>query len=420
MLGFFCVNAQEKLTFDQALTLMLEQNYDIKMQEITKEKANNSATLMNADFLPSLSADGGAGWTYFAGVNRLQTQEIDLNANSSYTYDAGITLNYILFNGFSRKYRLLINQESAHIAEEQLKLLVQNSILELSRSYYELAFLKENVSLLQSSFDISKDRLLRAKYGYEYGKNSQLDVLSAKVDYNTDSIAVLNAQLDYNNAQRNLNLLLGEDIERVYDVDNQVVIESDIALNEVLTQTTESNIDLKINEANYISAKYAMANARSPWMPVISTNAGYNYRGSEDPNGAFLIGSTRYGPQAAVRLTWNLFDGKNVVNQKNAKLEVERSEIAKSKLEQQVKAQAYNSFSLYQNAMAVLNAQEDNVATASRNFERSKEAKSLGQITNADYRLAQLNYLQALQNRSKAKFDAKNAELQVKAVMGVL
>lgn len=425
ILGFFSLLpglvAQESLSFEEALKRMLEYNFDLRIQLISTQQAENTASLLNNNYLPTLNVNGGAGWTYYGGNNRLETQTIELDPNASYSYDAGLSINYVLFNGFGRKYSLLINKENLKIAEAQLELQIQNSILELSRLYYELAFLEENVSLLTSSRDISYDRYIRAQYGFEYGRNARLDMLTAKVDYNQDSIAVLNAQLDYENAQRNFNLLLGEeDVSKSYKVDREVAINNSLALGQIMDAVYEGNIDLRINESNYLSSKYALSNARSPWMPTLSANAGYDYRGSEDPNGAFLKGSQRFGPQAGLSLSWNLFNGQNVVNQRNAKLSLEQAELRQEQIKQQVKAQAYNAFSLYKTSLAVLDAQEDNVSTAKLNFDRSKEALALGQITTAEYRAAQLNYLQSLQNRSRAKYDAKNAELQVLALMGEL
>ena len=60
------------------------------------------------------------------------------------------------------------------------------------------------------------------------------------------------------------------------------------------------------------------------------------------------------------------------------------------------------------------------MATAQDNFKRSETSFSLGQISSVEFRQAQLNLLNAEQALSKSKYDAKNAEFQVLALMGVL
>ena len=44
------VSAQNKLSFEQALALTLENNYDILMAQVSEEIAENSASMANNDF----------------------------------------------------------------------------------------------------------------------------------------------------------------------------------------------------------------------------------------------------------------------------------------------------------------------------------------------------------------------------------
>ena len=96
------------------------------------------------------------------------------------------------------------------------------------------------------------------------------------------------------------------------------------------------------------------------------------------------------------------------------------SQIEQQSLEQNIKSQAMNAFATNRNLLFVLRSQRDNVATAQDNFKRSEESYKLGQINSVEFRQAQLNLLNAEQALSKAKYDAKNSELQVLAVMGAL
>ena len=75
---------------------------------------------------------------------------------------------------------------------------------------------------LETSLAISKDRLLRNKYGYEYGQNTQLDVLNSEVDVNNDSITSINAHQLLSSAKRGLNIILGIEKEVSYTVETKV------------------------------------------------------------------------------------------------------------------------------------------------------------------------------------------------------
>jgi outer membrane protein TolC len=155
-------------------------------------------------------------------------------------------------------------------------------------------------------------------------------------------------------------------------------------------------------------------------LPTIGANAGYNYRGQDDPNGAFVLGSQNFGPQAGLTLSWNLFDGASNTQVKNAKLGLKSSQLEQQSLNQSITSQAMNGYATYRNLLFVMRASKDNIATAEDNFNRSEESYKLGQINAVEFRQAQLNLLTAEQALSKAKYDAKNAELQLLAVMGTL
>ena len=73
-----------------------------------------------------------------------------------------------------------------------------------------------------------------------------------------------------------------------------------------------------------------------------------------------------------------------------------------------------------QNALFVLEVQQKNLQTNLDNFNRSRERYELGQISSVDFRVAQLNLLNAVLDRSQAKYNAKLAELLLLQVSGEL
>jgi outer membrane protein TolC len=414
------LKAQEKLTFEKALALTLANNYDILMAQVNEEMATNSASRANNGFLPTVTGSGAYNWTYYEGTNELKTEDIHFDPNNSYNYSASALVNYTLFDGQGRKYTYLQAKGNLKMSELQLQQTIQNTILELSSIYHEVARLEENVAFLQQSVAVSIDRFARAESQYEYGQAKQLDILNAKVDLNSDSISLVTGIQELENLKRNLNYIMGQEISQAIVVEQTVEIRKNIVQDEVLLAAEGNNLQLKLAENNLKLSEYAIGSSRSSWMPTLAANAGYQYRGTEDPNGAFLIGSNNYGPQAGLSLSWNLFNGSTNTQVKNAKLSLKNSAIEQKSLEQNIKSQAMNSYATYRNLLFVLNAQADNVATAKDNFNRSEASFKLGQINSIEFRQAQLNLLNAEQALSKAKYDAKNAELQVLAVMGSL
>jgi outer membrane protein len=193
-----------------AVDIALENNYDIKIAEGNVESAANSATIFNSGYLPSISASGGAN--YNLNSSRVEFQdgtEQRADGAQTYSFNGSVALNYTIFNGLGRKYNFARLQENYNLSELQARQVIENSILNIFSIYYEVARLSQNVNSQIETFDISRRRLQRARYGYEYGQNTQLDVLNAEVDYNNDSITLRNLNLQLSNVKRDLNVLFG-------------------------------------------------------------------------------------------------------------------------------------------------------------------------------------------------------------------
>ncbi|MGB0368963.1 MAG: TolC family protein, partial [Flavobacteriales bacterium] len=408
-------SAQEVLTRDEAVKLALQHNYDIKVAQKNIESAENNKSVYNTGFLPTANASGGAQITYNAGENETVQGSQSFDAAEAYNYNASVGVNYVIFNGLGRLYNYKQLKEQHNLTELQAQQIIENTLLQLSNSYFEIARLSETIGILQNALEISKTRLKRAEYGYEYGQGTQLNILNAEVDVNNDSINLLNTKQQLANAKRNLNLIMGRTLETGFSVDTNVVFELALSSEEITAKALERNVQIEQTKSQLKNSEYAIKASRAGWFPSLSANAAYAYQGQDNPNGAFLTGSQSYGPQAGLSLSWNIFDGGTTKTRtQSAKIALETQKIQQEQTIYTVQRNVLNAYATYQNALFVLKAQQANLKTANRNFERSNEMYKQGQITSIEFRQAQLNQLNAQSSHSQAKYSAKNAELQVK------
>jgi outer membrane protein TolC len=104
----------------------------------------------------------------------------------------------------------------------------------------------------------------------------------------------------------------------------------------------------------------------------------------------------------------------------NAKIAVLNQQISLQQTAQILQRNVSNAWAFYQNSLFVLEAESKNLQTNQRNFERTVEQQKLGQITNIEFRQAQLNLLNAQLNYNRAKYAAKTAELALLQLSGDL
>lgn len=414
-------NAQEVLTRDEAVKLALQNNYDIQVAQKSVETAQNNASIYNSGYLPTANASGGAQITYNAGENETVQGTQTFDAAEAYNYNASVGVNYVIFNGLGRMYNYKQLKEQHNLTELQAKQIIENTVLQLSNAYFQIAQLSETVGILENALEISKRRLQRASYGFEYGQGTQLDVLNAEVDVNNDSINLLNTIQQLSNAKRNLNLIMGRTLDTEFTVDTMVAFDMAFASEELTAKALERNVLIEQTKSQLRNSEFAIKASRAGWFPSLSANAAYAYQGQQNPNGAFLTGSTSYGPQAGLSLSWNIFDGGTTKTRtQSAKIALETRKIQQEQTSFSVQRDVLNAYDTYQNALFVLEAQQANLATTQRNFDRSSEMYKQGQITSIEFRQAQLNMLNAQNNFSQAKYNAKNAELQLKQLAGIL
>lgn len=417
--------SQELLSKDDALKIALEQNYDIKVTEKNTEIAKNNASVYNSGYLPTANINSGLGYANDNSILEAQdgtTQEVKDAASTS--YNASVGVDYLLFDGMNRKYNYKKLKETYNLSELQARQVIEGTLLNLYLAYFEVARLSENENNLKQTLEISKRRLLRSGYSAEYGQNTKLDVLNAEVDVNNDSINYLDSQRQLTNAKRNLNVVLGRDASITnFKVDTSVVYALNLNIDDLLRSALENNVNLLQVKKGIELSNYDIIINKSGWMPSVSASGsyGWNKNINDKPVGFSFASSESYGLNAGISLGWNLFDGgKTKTRVQNAKIAVESQEIEKEQYQQELTRDVYNAWEFYQNSLFKLQVQESNVQTNVRNFERTNEQYKLGQVSSIDFRLAQVNLLNAERDLSQSKYDAKNAEYQLLYLAGSL
>ncbi len=425
--------AQEQLLLkDDAVSTALYNNFGIKVAKNQVEIAENNQSIMNTGFLPSLT--GTAGATYnrddatieFPGQlleNGDPRPDVELNKAEAQRYNSSLSLDYTLFDGLGRFYNYKSLKEQYQLSELQARETIENTVLQLLSIYFEVARLSENVNVFKQALEISKDRITRAEYAFEYGQNTKLDILNAQVDVTNDSINLLNAQQQLSNTKRDLNVVLNQNLNDTFKVDTVVVFIPRIQLDDYISQAKDNNVALLQTNKNLLINEYDIKISRSGYLPTIGLNGTYGWNLNQSAASAFFPGTNNetYNLSLGARLTWNLFDGGGTtVRIKNARIAFENQELLKKQIELEVERDILNALDIYENRLNIYAIQEQNVITNENNFERSREQFQLGRITSIEFRQAQINLLNAQTNKNLAKYDAKLAEIQLLQLTGQL
>jgi outer membrane protein len=162
---------------EELLQALKEKNSTLRVSKKAVELAQGTVELKRAQNLPTVN--GFANYQLFTG-KRSPVGDTDWLKG----YSFGVSINYLIFDGFSRK---------AEISEAEIDLLKQReNLLQLE---YDLGArlrgillsinsLKTQIRAVQSSLEFAKEGLRLSTERYRLGVGSQLELLEARANYN--------------------------------------------------------------------------------------------------------------------------------------------------------------------------------------------------------------------------------------------
>lgn len=413
--------AQDTLSLQSAISLALQNNFDIKLVNNDVLIARNNVNIGNAGMLPVLGGTFNTG----GGVqNSVQTpatgpeRRVDRARSTNLNY--GVALDWTVFDGFQMFANYARLQELEKQGEVAAKGTILNTIADVFTAYYALSRQQQLVAATDSALDISRLRLTIANNKLEIGRGSKLDVLTATVDYNADTSAYLQQRNILENAMVTLNQVMARDLNAKFRVTEEIDIQKDLNYVNLQEFTDKQNPDLQTAFINKKIAELNLKQVRGQRYPLIGINGGYEISRSTSPTGfnqKFRARGFTYGVSASL----NLFNGfLQRQNERNAKIDINSSELNLAKVRQDVISLLLSTYQNYLTNLDLLEVESGNVDIAKQNLEITLEKYRLGSIPPLELREAQRNSINAITRFLDAQYQAKLTEISLKEISGTL
>ena len=417
-----CYGQNPVYTLQDCLQEGIENNYSIKIQRNRQIVSDNNATIGNAGFLPSLSAQGRySGNSQDTDTKLRDTRQIvEENGIFNQTIDAGIDLNWTIFEGFNvvSTYRKL--QELKSQGELNTRIALENLIADITAEYYNYIQQKIRLKNLRYAVALSKERLRIVEQRYRIGNFSGLDYQQARVDFNSDSSKFMKQQETLKSSAIVLNELLArEDLDKTITVaDTAITVDKFIELNDIMDSMMDNNASLLLakSQSSVSELEYKITSSQS--YPYLRMNAGYGYTKNTYNKGQNLYRGT-LGADFGLTLGVNIFDGNNARRlRRNAKLNIENTRLEQAGTEQALKADLYNIWHAYENNLQILELEKENLVTAKLNHEIAKERYMLGDLSGIEMREAQKSLLDAEERLLTSQYNTKLCEISLLQISG--
>ncbi|NQT61331.1 MAG: TolC family protein [Candidatus Marinimicrobia bacterium] len=398
----------------EILTETSKQNLSIKQARNSSEVAENSASMANAGLLPRL--DFSTSSTLINGINQTPAGDVDVENTS---LSAGLNASYTLFNGMQGLSRYQLLNTQAQASELQSDMIEENILLSAANLYVNVLIRYDNLKISQEQLEISHQRLEQALEQTQRGMASSLSALAARVDFDNDSVAVIESEYALQEAKRNLNLLVGWDLNQDYQPRSLSYELGNYNLQILTSEGEQANkghaLNLNFEKQTDLNMKRTLGSV----LPRVSLSGSYGLQ-QVNPNVDFSFDNPDMTTTAGLSLSWNLFDGMKSKSIQSGRLLQKNSEWNKLDSKRELEKSLSSALAYYEKSRQILELKANTLSSAQLNFDQTKEYFRLGQVSSTQFRDAQLNLSRAKSSQIQARYSAYLAEMSLWQLTGQL
>ncbi len=407
------------LTTEQAVAIALQNNYSIRLAKLNEETLKNNYSLGLANFIPTIDATAQQNNNITNTRQEYLSGQINEKQNAkSNSLNAGVGLDWTLFDGFRMFSGYKILREQLQAGELQSRLEVENTIASVLSLYYNIVELRQKVNMFEKSVQLGQARVNIADEKLAIGAGSRLELLQARVDMNSDISEKLNLNDLITEATIRMNVLLGRDPGTEFQVEDSIKLMPPVDMNQLKTAMEKNNVNLLINSNDIELAELNLKNIKGKRFPEIGFTGGYDYSKQSSESGFVKSGKSQ-GIYYGLTASWSLFNGLNQIReQKNAKIGIESANLQYESYLADLNGQLSSTYSVYNNKLKTISLERENLETAFTNFDIANERYRLGELSGIEIREAQQNLLMAEDRLISLIYQARLLEIELLQLSG--
>lgn len=417
--------AQTPLSARQAVFKALENNYQVQISQKQLEIAQTNNSRGAAGAFPSVTL-------MFGNNNMIQD-----NTNNPLTFTPGIIMsqslspnlgaNWNIFTGFAVQIsKTRLEQLEAQSANNAFAIM-EGTIQDVLKAYYTAQLQKEQLGLLREIAGQSRKLKNYYELREKYSTSSSLESMQFRNQYLNDSMNVLLQNISFENAMRNLKMIMNDTTEVEYVLTDPLDITLGVIdRNELERALLENNSNLKNQLINIELQQTATNFQRSFLYPTLNLQLGVNPSWSwirnlkDDPNAPFNEISTNnilyYGN---LSLRYTLYDNwKNKRALEVARIQEEIAAISYEDSKQTLSNALNNLVDLYEARTSLLAVSTENINYAQKAYEIAQNRYELGTINSVDLSNFQMNYRNAVLRHFENVFNRLDTYLELYRISG--
>jgi len=425
--GVLCMESstfsQHQLSAKEAVFIALENNYQIQIAKKQEEISAKNNNWSEAGLFPTVT------------LSVAQNNAIQDNTNNPFTFTPGIilsqsitpalNLNWNLFSGFAVKIsKQRLEQLEAQSGSNSIAV-IEATTQDVLKAYYtaDLQLVRKN--LFASILQISRDRMKYYELKEKYSSSTSLELLQFKNQYLTDSTNYLLQQISYDNAIRNLAILMNDTtlIKDGYELTDKIDLQiNEMDFEEAKNEMLQNNQNLKNQYINLELQKTNTAFRKSFLYPVISFQAGMSPNWStirEIQNNSFNAETNTISYYGNLNLQYTLFNNwKNKRAVEVSKIQEEIGQLNIESMQKTLESTLENLIDLYSVRAKLVDISLENLVYAQKAFELAEKRFKNGAINSIDLMTIQNNYENTMIRHYENLFNKMETYLEIYKMTG--
>ncbi|MEZ5104329.1 MAG: TolC family protein [Draconibacterium sp.] len=403
------ITAQNTWSLQKCIDYALENNIQIKQQELNSDYYENQVSQAKSNKLPNLNAQLGNDYSF--GRTLTYPGNTYVNANSI-SVSGGVSTSFTIFNGFTLNNEVRRQELDLQATLEDLQKAKDDIMLNITQAYMEILFAEEVILIDTAQIRVTQQQINRTQQLVEAGSLAKGSLLEIQAQLAREELQLVNDQNSVELAYLGLYQLLDLPIEEHFKIEKPVLPEVRANLTmanslDVFNNALNVRPEIKAAQLRVKSAETQLEIAKGNQYPYLTFGANYynlyNNTDSRDFNDQIRNnGRSSLGITLGIPI-FNRFQVKNAIS--NANLQIYdykyRLQTASNVLRKEIEQ-------AYANALASLNryvSTQKAVVSMEEAFRYIEEKFNVGMVNSVDYNL-QKNQLTAAQSQLlQAKYE---------------
>jgi outer membrane protein len=412
--GNFVANAQNVWSLQKCIDYAVENNIQIKQQELTTDYYEVQLSQAKSNRLPNFNAQIGNDNSFGRSLTYDNTYK---NVNSS-SFTGGANTNLTIFNGLILSNTIEKQELDLQATLKDLQKAKDDIMLSIARSYLEILFAEEVVLVDSAQLEVTQQQINRTRQLVDAGSLAKGALLEIQAQLAREELQLVNDKNSVQLAYLTLYQLLDLPIAESFKVEKPLLpeIKANFSMAnsiDVFNNAMSARPEIQAAQLRVKSAETELEIAKGNRYPSLTFNANYfnlynnkytDITGADIKFGEQLKNNRRSSLGLTLNIPiFNRFQVKNGIT--NATLQISDF---KYRLQTESNILRKDIELSYTNALAALNryiSTEKAVVSMEEAFRYVEEKFNVGMVNSVDYNLQKNQLTSAKSQLLQAKYE---------------